>query len=183
MYNGLAKGNKDAVESEGKSMDGCMSHGNPRHTHSLSPCTNHGGVSAGGSTTVKPKDCADSGSNCLGKDNENIRAHWNKDDAPHGGVYGLGKDGHVIYGPFNKDGEVWTCEDVDMCNGFFLADGSYGYASTSFFPYYVGCWGPASAAHEYMPSCTSSGCGVAAATSSMSFSALTIAAIAINSIF
>lgn len=93
----------------------------------------------------------------------------------------------MIYGPFNADGEVWDCDDVDMCNGFFLADGSYGYASTSFFPYLVGCWGPAYASHDYLPTCTENGCGpstdsdASAAISSLSLSAFAVAALAVNS--
>jgi hypothetical protein len=63
----------------------------------------------------------------------------------YGGVFGIAKDGHVIYGPYNRWGEVWECEDLDFCNGFFLLDTSYGYATTTFFPYTVGCWGPADA--------------------------------------
>jgi hypothetical protein len=72
-------------------------------------------------------------------------AYTNKwtDTANYGGVVGLAKDGHVIYGPYNDYGELWSCDDVDYCNGFFLDDTSYGYASTTFFPYTVGCWGPA----------------------------------------
>ena len=40
----------------------------------------------------------------------------------YGGMIGLAKDGHVIYGPYNKDGELWGCTDTDYCNGFFLGD-------------------------------------------------------------
>jgi len=74
-----------------------------------------------------------------------MRGDWATSDGTYGGFYGLAKDGHVIYGPFNAAGETWACDDVDMCNGFFLDDGSYGYASTIRFPYIVGCWGPAAA--------------------------------------
>lgn len=40
--------------------------------------------------------------------------------ANYGGVTGIAKDGHVIYGPYNGNGELWACEDLDFCNGFFL---------------------------------------------------------------
>lgn len=40
----------------------------------------------------------------------------------YGGMIGIAKDGHVIYGPYNKDGELWGCTDTDYCNGFFLGD-------------------------------------------------------------
>lgn len=60
-----------------------------------------------------------------------------------GGDVGLARDGHVIVGPYNEDNELWDCSDLDICNGAFIADGSYVYAATTFFPYTVGCWGPA----------------------------------------
>lgn len=69
-------------------------------------------------------------------------SNWNSGKG-YGGVWGLAKDGHVIYGPYNSNGELWGCSDVDACNGFLLLDGSYGYASTTWFPYAVGCFGPA----------------------------------------
>jgi len=55
---------------------------------------------------------------------------------------GLAKDGRLIYGPFRIDGNVWQSCDVDICNGRYF-NGFYGYAMTSFFPYTIGCWGPA----------------------------------------
>lgn len=72
-----------------------------------------------------------------------LTSEWT-DTSDYGGVYGIAKDGHLIFGPYNYYGELWSCDDVDICNGFFLKDSSYGYATTSFFPYTVGCWGPAS---------------------------------------
>ena len=44
LYNGLAMGNKDAVEVEGASFDGCYAHAssnnNAQHAHTISPCVN-----------------------------------------------------------------------------------------------------------------------------------------------
>lgn len=160
LYNGLALGNTDAVVLEGETMDGCLGHASPnnyaQHAHSISPCVNGASGSAGitGSTTVKPMACNTGDIDCFPTDNSFMLDGWSTDDGTYGGFYGLAKDGHVIYGPYNSDGEYWTCDDVDMCNGFFLDDGSYGYASTTFFPYMVGCWGPAYAVHTTMPSCT-----------------------------
>lgn len=77
----------------------------------------------------------------------------------YGGVWGIAKDGHVIYGPYNANGELWGCGDVDACNGFWLADGSYGYATTMTFPYTVGCFGPApNLTVGVNTSCTTNGC-------------------------
>lgn len=85
-------------------------------------------------------------------------ATWTSTDN-YGGVYGIAKDGHVIYGPYNRWGEIWECEDLDYCNGFFLPDTSYGYASTTFFPYTVGCWGPAQGQLDlFKASCSKSSC-------------------------
>ena len=68
-------------------------------------------------------------------------------------------DGHVIYGPYNANDELWSCDEVDICNGFWLADDSYGYASTTFYPYLVGCWGPGPTTREFEPTCSSNICG------------------------
>lgn len=57
-------------------------------------------------------------------------------------VIGIAKDGHLIYGPYNGSGELYTCDDRDVCNGKFMSDGSYAYVSTTTHPYLVGCWGP-----------------------------------------
>ena len=54
---------------------------------------------------------------------------------------GLAIDGHRLLGPYNPDGEIWTADELDKCNGILLDDGSYAYASTTFAPYTVGCWG------------------------------------------
>lgn len=62
--------------------------------------------------------------------------------ANYGGVLGLARDGHMIVGPYNANGELWACDEHDFCNGTFLADGSYVYVMTTTFPYVVGCWGP-----------------------------------------
>lgn len=142
LYNGLAIGNVDAVEAEGDSFDGCYAHASPnnnaQHAHTISPCVNGQGIT--GSKTNKPGACNQL--NCWGN-MRTMMSGWTSTNGNYGGVYGLARDGHVIFGPYNSDGELWGCEDVDLCNGFFLSDGSYGYASTTFFPYMVGCWGPA----------------------------------------
>ena len=54
---------------------------------------------------------------------------------------GLAKDCHMMLGPYNKEGNLWSCEEKDICNGVFI-DGSYAYVSTTGFPYTLGCWGP-----------------------------------------
>ena len=54
----------------------------------------------------------------------------------------MAKDGHIIVGPYNEDGELWECIERDLCNGVFLSDNSYAYAMTWTYPYVVGCWGP-----------------------------------------
>jgi len=159
LGNGLTTGNEDAVVSEGTTMDGCLGHASDdyaQHVHSISPCVNGGSGADGltGSLTEKPLACNTGDIDCFPTDSSYMVGGWSTDDGDYGGFYGLAKDGHVIYGPYNIDGEYWTCDDLDMCNGFFLADGSYGYASTTFFPYMVGCWGPAYAVHTTMPSCT-----------------------------
>ena len=70
---------------------------------------------------------------------------------------GLAKDGHIIVGPYNKDGELWSCQEHDICNGVFLDDNSYAYAMTYTFPYVVGCWGPGPK-QQYRATCTTRSC-------------------------
>ena len=54
---------------------------------------------------------------------------------------GIALDGHVIVGPYNEDGELYACDDVDVCNGTYLTNNAYAYVMTQKFPYIIGCWG------------------------------------------
>ena len=54
---------------------------------------------------------------------------------------GIAKDGHMIYGPYNENGELWQPCDVDRCNGITIEE-NYVYVVTMFHPYTIGCWGP-----------------------------------------
>jgi len=65
----------------------------------------------------------------------------------------IAKDGREVYGPYKRDGTLWQPCDVDACNGVWI-DGYYSYVSTTFYPYFIGCWGPA-APTNYVPQCTS----------------------------
>ena len=137
------------------------------HHHSISPCKKNGVTPF--STTVKPGTCADKTCTL----NNFMTTNWNS-GTNYGGVFGIAKDGHVIFGPYNKDGELWGCDDVDACNGFRLSDGSYGYATTTKFPYVVGCFGPApSNTKGIQPSCKANAC-IAAPGSSSAFQALQV---------
>jgi len=59
-------------------------------------------------------------------------------------ILGVAKDGHVMYGPYDQNGELWDCNDHDICNGRYFSemDGSYAYVMTGTHPYTIGCWGP-----------------------------------------
>lgn len=74
-------------------------------------------------------------------------------------VVGIARDGHLLYGPYNSDLELWHCDDHDVCNGMFMQDGSYSYVSTVTHPYSIGCWGPATV--QYVPHslCSLNTCG------------------------
>jgi len=50
------------------------------------------------------------------------RGTWTN-SADHGGVVGLARDGHAIYGPYNAEGELWACDEHDVCNGVFFETG------------------------------------------------------------
>ena len=127
---------------------------------------------------MKPGTCADDGANCFPEDWAFALTNWSVDD-----FYGIARDGHIIMGPYKSAGELWACEDLDMCNGYTDADDlSYRYASTTFFPYMVGCWGPAYATHEFLPTCTTNGCG-SAAIAGMSFSVSALGVVILNVLF
>ena len=160
-------------------MDNCLTHSSPSpslqlHYHSLGLCMK---PSAYTSTTVVPTLCKDEDDDaCVDHPFEWALASWT-DTADYGGDVGLARDGHVIKGPYNADGELWSCDEHDICNGVFLSDGSYAYVATETFPYIVGCWGPA---HEQTvaASCSSNTCGaiellsVAAALTAIVFASL-----------
>ena len=163
IYNGLSADDVDAVEYEVKSMDKCLMHptgsqgGYTLHYHSLGLCMQPS--SAWTSTSLVPTLCDSAASpECINKPFEWALAAWT-DKANYGGEVGLARDGHVIVGPYNGDGELWSCDDHDVCNGTFIDDGSYVYVSTSTFPYIVGCWGPGSETYaKVATTCSTNSC-------------------------
>ena len=82
--------------------------------------------------------------------------------ANYGGIIGLARDGHIIVGPYNSNGELWHCDEHDFCNGSFLKDGTYAYVLTANFPYVVGCWGPATIQYKKITTCSLRSCGAMA---------------------
>ena len=66
---------------------------------------------------------------------------------------GVARDGHLIYGPYQKNGMLWQPCDVDVCNGRII-NGQYAYVMTTFHPYTIGCWGPGQQHSQFEPSCT-----------------------------
>jgi len=79
------------------------------------------------------------------------------DTSTYGEILGISRDGHMVYGPYNSDGELWTCADHDICNGAFI-DGNYVYLSTTTFPYILGCFGPAEGVQTIATTCSLSSC-------------------------
>jgi len=64
-------------------------------------------------------------------------------------VIGIGKDGHVLYGPYDDEGALWEPAEVDACNGAWSTDKQdYFYVSTRWHPYVVGCLGPSDFPHN-----------------------------------
>lgn len=154
-------------------MDNCLTSTDTTlyqlHYHSLGLCMKPSDYT---SKTVVPTLCKDEDDdNCTDDPFKWALASWTNTDN-HGGDVGLARDGHVIKGPYNTDGELWACDEHDICNGVFLSDGSYAYVATETFPYIVGCWGPA---HEQnnRASCSNKTCG---AVSQLVFFASALAA-------
>ena len=126
IYNALALGNADAVETEADTLDVCFDHPSPQgefHYHYWGSCLvkNYGFWS----DSESPALCRDT-SNCA-SDPANFTLNnalssqtvfysastW---DSP----IGLARDGHVILGPYNSAGNTWSCSDRDVCNGAFV---------------------------------------------------------------
>lgn len=77
----------------------------------------------------------------------------------NGDIIAIAKDGHVVYGPYQSNGQFWGCFDHDICNGRFFDDGHYAYVATREFPYILGCWGPAAdLSHTIDSSCATNVC-------------------------
>lgn len=56
-------------------------------------------------------------------------------------VIGLGKTGHLVYGPYDETGTLIDCKTLDMCHGKYI-NGSYAYVWTNTWPYSLACSGP-----------------------------------------
>ena len=125
IYNALAAGNLDAVETELGTLDVCISHPSPFgefHYHYWGPCLKEGKGWA--SKTEAPtacrttEDCLSAPLNFItttaasGQEPAYTADNW--DD-----VIGLARDGHMIIGPHKSDGSTWGC-DRDVCNGNFI---------------------------------------------------------------
>ena len=95
-------------------------------------------------------------------------------------LIGLAIDGHPIYGPYNEDHELWTCEDHDVCNGHWFTDmeNTYAYITTSTHPYMIGCWGPGPT-QVWQHDCSTSVCGDAVTNLTFWVSTLIIYALSI----
>ena len=161
IFNGLASGNTDAVATEADTMDKCLTHSSPGpgrqiHYHSLGLCMK---PSDWTSTTLVPTLCKDD-DDCKDEPFDWALKSWTTTTG-YGGDVGLARDGHVIKGPYDENGELWDCNDHDICNGTFISDGSYVYVATSTFPYIVGCWGP-SETQLHAATCSSNSCGAVA---------------------
>mmetsp|Transcript_40523 Transcript_40523/g.39044 ORF Transcript_40523/g.39044 Transcript_40523/m.39044 type:complete len:118 (-) Transcript_40523:40-393(-) len=93
------------------------------------------------------------------------------DDDVHDELFpvGIAKDGYIIWGPYNNQGSEWSSCDVDICNGLYVDDTNYGYVSTSFHPYFLGCWGPGNNATVSVE-CSTNGRYCASSSSGGSFS-------------
>ena len=110
MYNALDGGNADAVENEGDTLDVCLSHPSPNsqfHYHFWGACM-HKNLGYW-SDTDSPPLCRDS-SGCVSgtgaftlaaaSTSQSVAYTASNWDTP----IGLARDGHLILGPYNSDG-------------------------------------------------------------------------------
>lgn len=61
-------------------------------------------------------------------------------DTPFRTTIGIAKDGRPILSPYRNNGQLYDPCEVDICNGVEV-DGHYMYATTTFHPYVMGCYG------------------------------------------
>mmetsp|Transcript_12749 Transcript_12749/g.12620 ORF Transcript_12749/g.12620 Transcript_12749/m.12620 type:complete len:80 (-) Transcript_12749:140-379(-) len=67
---------------------------------------------------------------------------FRNDEMDHQLPVGIAKDGYIMWNYFKDNGDLWSDCEVDVCNGVLVDGTNYGYVSTSFHPYYLGCFGP-----------------------------------------
>lgn len=128
---------EEHLERANEITDTCMTHPNGKgdlHYHMWSPCI------------IEPEEYGTDVYNCREDEKCNSTDPFDYsleayEDHKRLTVLGLAKDGHIIWGPYKDDETLWTDCEVDMCNGK-VVDGTYGYVSSTFHPYLVGCWGP-----------------------------------------
>ena len=141
-------------------MDQCLTHTNTDnkiHYRAVGPCMKQFNSLLDG--TIAPELCKDE-QKCASDPFDWALNFGNAFRQKELTDIGLARDGHVIKGPYNEDGELWSCDQIDICNGTFLRDGSYVYVATQTFPYIVGCWGPGN--NQLMPvsnQCSTNSCG------------------------
>ena len=68
-----------------------------------------------------------------------MQSSWSA--VPYRTAIGISKDGRIIWSPYSSGSNPYAYCDVDVCNGISV-NGFYGYATTFFAPYAVGCFGP-----------------------------------------
>lgn len=154
VYNGISGEGVDpfypsdykGASTEPESVDACMAHPEPManslHYHSVSPCIVDDSYSVG-KTCNEVDECSE---DFLGYAYTPFQSL---------GQYpvGLSKDGRIIWGPYKDDGTLYDACDVDICNGMEI-DGRYGYISTMWHPYILGCFGPGNQIDTIIQECT-----------------------------
>ena len=162
IANALTSNNEDAVIELAPYMDFCLSTADSNNFIKYHTMTSCWGSQA--STTEVPPLCYQANSDeCQRQPVTFAAANFTSTDLPYETPIGIAKDGHIIVGPYNEDGELWACDDHDICNGVFLSDNSYAYAVTYTFPYVAGCWGPGPT-QTHSASCSARSCDGSGAT-------------------
>lgn len=137
------------LESNEQPLDVCLGHTQQNsesgmyHYHDISPCINDKFLADQTTGLGSCVDHAECGKSVVDWALSGFATMKSKT------VIGIGKDGHVLYGPYDDTGALWEPVNVDACNGAWSADKQdYFYVSTRWHPYVVGCLGPSDFPHN-----------------------------------
>jgi len=112
VYNGVTD-----IEAAKETTDECIGHPGPQllyHYHFMPPCVANSTLYKAGNTICTNITACASDPRTY---SENIFTAAGKNNLQ---PIGIGKDGFIIYGPYDSNGNLWDDCAVDVCNGLWI---------------------------------------------------------------